>query len=412
MGIAIAWSRKFLFCCVLPALALLAMAPAAAGAEAEVKPLRIEKVSDKLALRHPLILRVVNLPEWLSQEGNDFSSLILYIDGMAFKGLTPALIEGDKLLYDLRRSEDNKEAWTTLLSRKRGKFFSCSNVPVTLGYASGLQMPSNARLELVRINEKGFRIFAGVSLVTLVLFFVLARRSDIIRDTGPQPEGVDRYGKPCRKTYSLARTQMACWFFVIIIGYVFIWLVTSDFSSLTSGVIGLMGISAVTGVGAAVVDSSKRSELLNQRRLLDERKKEGEVEAEKLTREVAALEASLAAAPAGLKSKGQQVVLAARQAALAAAGKEIAQAEKKIRGLDSEAKPEASQGFLKDILSDDNGVSFHRFQISVWTIVLIIIFLGGVYDALAMPTFDATLLALMGISNGTYIGFKLPDQQG
>jgi len=60
------------------------MVPAAAGAE--VKPLKVEKVSERLALRHPLILRVVNLPEWLSQEGNDFSALILYIDGMAFRG--------------------------------------------------------------------------------------------------------------------------------------------------------------------------------------------------------------------------------------------------------------------------------------------------------------------------------------
>jgi hypothetical protein len=403
VGTNIAWYRKTLFCCLLAALCLPAMIAAAAGAE--MKNLKVEKVTEELALRHPLMIKVTNLQEWLGQEGNDFSKLVLYIDGMAFRGLTPALIEGDTLLYDLQRNDENKEAWTTVLSRKRGNFFFCY-VPVTLGFENGVQLPSAAKLRFIRINPKGFRVFGSICLVTIVLFFVLAWRSDIIRDTGPQPEGVDSYGKPYRKTYSLARTQMAFWFFTIIIGYVFIWMVTSDFSSLTPGVIGLMGISAVTGVGAAVVDSNKRSDILNQRRLLDEKKKRNEVEAEKLASEIRTLEATAA------KSAEQQALLAAKKAALAANQKEIAQAGKKIGEFDNDAKPEVSHGFLNDILSDDNGISFHRFQISVWTVVLIIIFLGRVYDTLAMPTFDATLLALMGISNGTYIGFKLPDQQG
>ena len=57
-------------------------------------------------------------------------------------------------------------------------------------------------------------------------------------------------------------------------------------------------------------------------------------------------------------------------------------------------------------------MSFHRFQIFAWTIVLIAVFIASVYNGLAMPEFDAKLLALMGISGGTYIGFKLPNQQG
>lgn len=28
-----------------------------------------------------------------------------------------------------------------------------------------------------------------------------------------------------------------------------------------------------------------------------------------------------------------------------------------------------------------------------------------------MPEFDGTLLALMGISSGTYLGFKIPERQ-
>jgi hypothetical protein len=52
------------------------------------------------------------------------------------------------------------------------------------------------------------------------------------------------------------------------------------------------------------------------------------------------------------------------------------------------------------------------FQIAVWTLVLGIVFIRSVYVDLTMPDFDATLLTLMGISSGTYIGFKLPGSSG
>lgn len=60
-----------------------------------------------------------------------------------------------------------------------------------------------------------------------------------------------------------------------------------------------------------------------------------------------------------------------------------------------------SEGFLIDIFSDYSGISFHRLPIAAWTLVLGNIFVVQVYKGRAMPAFDATLLALMGISAGT-----------
>jgi hypothetical protein len=71
-----------------------------------------------------------------------------------------------------------------------------------------------------------------------------------------------------------------------------------------------------------------------------------------------------------------------------------------------------SKGFLNDVMSDPTGVSLHRFQMFVWTVVLGVIFIGSVYKNLAMPQFSATLLGLMGISSGTYLGFKVPEKTG
>ncbi len=44
----------------------------------------------------------------------------------------------------------------------------------------------------------------------------------------------------------------------------------------------------------------------------------------------------------------------------------------------------------------------------VWTVVLGFVFVTKVVYDLAMPEFSATVLALVGISAGTYVGFKLP----
>ena len=70
-----------------------------------------------------------------------------------------------------------------------------------------------------------------------------------------------------------------------------------------------------------------------------------------------------------------------------------------------------SRGFLNDLVTGNEGISFHRFQIVVWTVVLGFVFVTEVYQRLAMPEFSATLLTLMGITSGTYLGFKFPEQK-
>ena len=68
--------------------------------------------------------------------------------------------------------------------------------------------------------------------------------------------------------------------------------------------------------------------------------------------------------------------------------------------------PSVTHGFVSDVISDKAGVSIHRLQMFVWTLVLGVIFVASVYKDLSMPEFSATLLGLMGISSGTYLGVK------
>jgi hypothetical protein len=82
------------------------------------------------------------------------------------------------------------------------------------------------------------------------------------------------------------------------------------------------------------------------------------------------------------------------------AGKDVTASEQDV----------ASRGFFLDLLDDGGGISFHRFQMFIWTLVLGVIFCASVYRHLAMPAFSATLLGLMGVSSGTYLGFKFPEK--
>jgi hypothetical protein len=72
--------------------------------------------------------------------------------------------------------------------------------------------------------------------------------------------------------------------------------------------------------------------------------------------------------------------------------------------------PVSTRGFFTGILSDPDGISFHRFQIAAWTVILGLLFATSVWQGLTMPDFSNQLLGLMGISAGTYIGFKFPEK--
>ncbi len=70
-------------------------------------------------------------------------------------------------------------------------------------------------------------------------------------------------------SFSLGRTQMAWWTFIIACSFLYIWMVTWDWTFLPGSALVLMGISAATAMGAQLVDGNR-----NRRRqaLLDQQK--------------------------------------------------------------------------------------------------------------------------------------------
>ena len=81
----------------------------------------------------------------------------------------------------------------------------------------------------------------------------------------------------------------------------------------------------------------------------------------------------------------------------------------RIARMEDAVRP-ASRNLLLDILTDKNGITLHRLQIVMWTLALATIFVVQVFLNLTFPEFDPTILALMGLSSGVYLGFKIPER--
>jgi hypothetical protein len=69
------------------------------------------------------------------------------------------------------------------------------------------------------------------------------------------------------------------------------------------------------------------------------------------------------------------------------------------------------EGFWKDILSDANGVTIHRFQMVLWTIILGFIYVQKVIFYQQITEFPETYLVLMGISSGGYVLLKTVENR-
>lgn len=361
---------------------------------------RVIKVEGNLELDDLISVEVDHLAEWTAN--NDPAKLVPFINGRAVRGNYPEEIHPDKnrLLFHLEITPENKELWTDLLGAP-----SSTHRKVTFSVGLENQSPfdsayeQNPELSLTIISPRYGVVSLLVVLLTLILFFGLARKTNLIRQPGPEPAG----GK--LRPYNLGRTQMAFWFFLVYVSYVVIWLITNALDTITPSLLGLMGISAGTALGEALIDSGKDEAQSGQLRdLTAEQQAQGQ-SISALQAQVDGINAKNAPTPEELANRDSlnKQLLDCRT--------RLAQVTGQTQALTKAASAETSRGFLQDLLSDSSGYSFHRFQIFAWTIVLGIMFVSSVYNSLSMPEFSPTLLGLMGLSSGTYIGFKFPEKR-
>ncbi len=337
-----------------------------------------------------IVVVVDGFADLLAQAGGNCESVVLFLDGLPFPGIDPHSCDPQegRLRYELHRTDENDERWHSLLGRP--KSFT-RKIAVSVGPTDRISIATRVReFPLVVIPENEFWVVLVVILVLWGAGFWLARRTDIIRDAQAEP------GPGERRPYSLARFQMAFWFLLVISAYYFLWVIIEELDTITPSILSLIGIGSGTALGASLIDADKEQ-------VADAATSRLSAEKQALSTSLNALSAQAAAAPDAVARSTADTQVAAKQARMAEVDTLIGQKQGVVKG-------GSTGSFLRDLLETDAGMSLHRFQMLVWTLVLGLIFVATVYRTLYMPEFSATLLGLMGISSGTYLGFKFPER--
>jgi len=338
----------------------------------------------------------------------------LFLDGRPIRGLLPEGGAPDverrsgTLRFHLVRTADSKENWADLLGLdlQRSSGFQ-RNVRVSVGLAEGDPIPTAVTgFHLVRIRWQwlaGWIVFAAGALGLLVWCGI---RTDLFRERSPVVE------RGQRRPFSLAQCQAGWWTVLTLFSFVFIWLVTGQ-RDLSGSSLVLLGITAGTLLGARVIDATREgptsSDPAQQAAIQGALAQKVQLESDLANAEQSVQRQKVAAA--GQPNPPNAAALAAaEQAEKDARAKYVAFVEN-TRNTQPGLIAPRSEGFLVDLVSDNRGVSVHRFQMVAWAAILGVMFLIEVLARLAMPEFDANLLGLLGISSGTYLGLKIPEQK-
>ena len=318
------------------------------------------------------------------------------------------IIKLEWVQFLLTKTDANKQAWNDLLNHPGFE----RSVPITLAFETSdieslrTEVHPKPAVGFHEFNliviRKGMPLALGIVVwLGSVLFFLrLMKSTTIIRDTTAEPRPDGQY------PFSLARTQMAFWFFLVMGSYFLLWIITGDQDTISSSALVLIGISAGTAFGAAVVDAGKVDTRTGFRpptnpdlskRLTDLRKIRDDLLGE-LKHAQDRLNANL------LSSASEAELLPDRQAV-----SRLGDSYRRTQEFVDFYQRRPWERMVYDLLGDSGAIGFHRFQVAVATLILGIVFATQIYYELSMPNFSATLLGLMGISAGTYVGFKIPE---
>jgi hypothetical protein len=256
------------------------------------------------------------------------SKIILYVNNIPFDDLEPEFQNNDTVVFRFQKNtgpdKQESKAWAFFYKKPRTPVLE--NKSISIGYSDGQVFPSDARVNIVIIQQTWYVVGIILIVCLVVILILLSLKSGLLRDGGSLASE--------RRPYSLARTQFTLWLLLISSAYIFLWVSTGEMPILTASSLILLGISGGTSVVAKMIDNSQ----------------------------------ALNPSPEG-----------------------------------------KTKGFMTDILSDESGVSIHRLQMFVFTLVIGLIFCHDVLVIFEMPDFDSNLLMLMGISSGTYAGFKVTE---
>jgi hypothetical protein len=219
-------------------------------------------------------------------------------------------------------------------------------------------------------------------------FVLLALATDILKakDARLRPNGA--------KQWSLSHFQLAFWFMVVFFGFFYLWVLTGKMA-LPITAVTLCSIALVTAIGGEGITqfSSNSEELSAYNRLMLDRRAMSDRYIIDLIRN---------------QMKSARARIDASAANPSAAEKAHCDYLEYARQLRFMQLPKMGR-WLTDLLSENGDITLHRFQMLAWTLGLGAMFLFHVVGELSLPDLPGSLVALMGLSAGTYLGFRIPE---
>lgn len=233
----------------------LAQSQPVAVAPGEPPMPRVVQLQGVLELGNILEVRVDGLADWGRTPGHTPWRLVPYVNGRALDGVYPVAVNlrAATVQFHLRITPDNRTTWTHLLSPlvfERAVRFS---VGLELQDPFDTDFTLEGRPATLKVLDP---LWLALALAVVVVFggafCVLAARTGLLmeRVAGTQ-------ASPDTLRFSLAKVQLAVWFFVVFSTFLAIWLATGNFNTINSSIVATLGISAGTALGDAYLKSAR-----------------------------------------------------------------------------------------------------------------------------------------------------------
>lgn len=344
-----------------------------AGIAPTVPALKTPRCEGRCGLASSVFVPIQHLAAWQRGLGLDVSTLQPMLDGRRLAGTKPRVVEENGqtgLVFDLPPPTDSNtaaaETWRSVLGQVLG---GRVELPIAFAGDRGVLLEAHAGA-LLKFDgvppavERWVALFVAILVLALVYGIVLRRDGwHWLRDADDVPvEVVPR----TKRSFSLARCQMAWWMLVVPAASVAIAWGTGVWFNVDAQALALMGMGAGTALAASAVVPQRVSSA---------------VTAYKNARDALALSPNDAA-------------LTVNRNAAEHALREMTELRSRRWWLD----------ITRDSGSDETGL--HRLQaIGVTGIVGGYVLWHAVTGG-AFPLLTTAMLALMGISGGAYVGFK------
>ena len=347
--------------------------------------------SNIAGISESIVVQIKDLDKYWNDSLKSGKKIILYINENPILGIEPQQFNTNELKYELAINDKNIGVWEKILN---GNFQSSKKVAITVGREGERPLETDVKdekaFELFLVSQWTWLCFLGIMIVVFLFLVWAIAKTSLLREKGYPIEPGEK------RIFSLGLAQMAFWLYIIFGSFLLLFIVMKQVPTLNTSVLILLGISSATALSSFVINTNK---IENEKSLLSNLTSEADMLSERINN----LEEELKSDP----SRSDQILMQQEKDIKL---QRLLEVKKELSSKKRGIKFPKSRGFFRDMVEDNGEANLYRVQIILWTLVLGGIFLYKVIKELSIPEYDATLLSLMGISSGTYIGFKIPEK--